>query len=285
MKALVTGGRGHIGGAVYRHLVALGWEVVTVSRMGDIRVDLGDPAFIDVVATALPRCDAVVHCAASMAKGLTETTLSRVNGVGTQNVIAAAARMGARNLVYISSLPVIGRPIRRPVDEDHPTNPLSAYHASKLYGEHLMRLASTPTLRTTTLRITSPIGPGTPRGRIFSEFVARAHHDEPLVLTGKGGRCQDYVDVRDIADAVTLAITVGAGGIFNIASGRAISNLELATRCIHLVGTRAEITFSGTPDPDEGLSWDVSVEKARRVLGYAPARDVDESIRALSATL
>lgn len=285
MKALVTGGTGHVGSAIRAHLQSSGWEVVTVSRTGDIRADLSQVDFADRVARAAIHCDVVVHCAANLSKGLHDFGLSLVNGLGTQLVIDAASRIGARCLVYISSLQVIGRPLHLPVCETHPALPLSAYHASKLYGEHLVRLAERESLRTVSLRITSPIGPGTPLGRIFSELTVRALHNEPLVLTGHGGRRQDYVDVRDIARAVIQSVDAEASGIFNVASGRAISNRDFAIRCISALNSRSEITYSGTPDPDEDLAWEVSIAKARQRLGYAPALSLEDSIDAYAASL
>lgn len=285
MKALITGGNGHIGSAICAHLEKHGWEILTVSRTGRIRADLSQVDFADRVAHAAVHCDVVVHCAAHLNKGVQELGLSLVNGLGTQLVIDAAYRIGARCLVYISSLPIIGRPLYLPVDETHPTTPLSAYHASKLYGEHLVRLAEGESLRTVSLRVTSPIGPGTPAGRIFSEFVARATRNETIVLAGQGGRRQDYVDVRDIARAVTQSVDAEASGIFNVASGRGISNRDFAIRCISALNSRSKIAYSGTPDPDEDLAWEVSIAKARQSIGYAPALSLEDSINAYAASL
>jgi nucleoside-diphosphate-sugar epimerase len=285
MKVLVTGGTGHIGSVIRRYLQDNGWDAVTVSRTGDIRADLTQTDFADRVVHAVGRCDAIVHCAANLSKGKHELSLSLVNGLGTQLVIDAASRTGARCLVYLSSLPLIGRPLQLPVDESHPANPLSAYHASKLYGEHLVRLAEQPSLKTVSLRITSPIGPGTPPGRIFSEFIGRARRDEPLVLAGQGGRKQDYVDVRDIARAVAQSIDANASGVFNLASGRAVSNRDFASRCISVLKSRSAITYSGTPDPDEDLAWVVSITKARDRLGYEPTYTLEDSIEAFAASL
>jgi nucleoside-diphosphate-sugar epimerase len=149
-----------------------------------------------------------------------------------------------------------------------------------LFGEHLVRLAASPALRTASLRLTSPIGPGTPPGRIFSEFAGRARRGEPLVLAGQGGRRQNYVDVRDIARAVGQCLQTGASGIFNVAGTADVSNLELARCCIQTLGSASPVAFSGTADPEEHIAWVVSTEKARRSFGYQPVHSLADSIQA-----
>ena len=280
MKIIITGGTGHVGGAIHRHLTSLGWEVIDVSRSGMIRADISSPDFADCVAGTVKQCDAIVHCAASLVKGLTDLSISQVNCIGMQQVIRMATLTGALRLVYISSVPVVGRPQHLPVDEEHATVPLTAYHASKLFGEHLVRIAHGPALKTASLRITSPVGPGTPPGRIFSEFVRRARAGEQLILAGQGGRRQNYVDVRDVAQSVVQCLKSEASGVFNVAGAAAISNLELARRCIKALNSNSAVHFSGASDPEENLAWEVSIEKARQSFGYKPAYSLEDSIRA-----
>lgn len=284
MKILVTGGGGHVGGAVKHRLESDGDEVVSVSRDGEVRVDLAGPGVAEKLADSVRKCDAIVHCAAVISKSLTDRDVSLVNGAGTQEIIRAAGMLGVKRIIYISSLPIIGVPVRLPVDEEHPVNPPTAYHASKLFGEHLMRLSCSASLSTASLRITSPVGPGTPRGRIFSEFVWKARKSEPLVLAGGGGRRQNYVDVRDVAAAVALSIRSDARGVFNVAGAASISNLELARACVSALHSSSSISFSGALDAEENVVWEVSIEKARAAFGYAPSCSVADSISTAAAS-
>lgn len=278
MRVVVTGDGGHIGGAIKRHLIDTGWEVVGMSRTGEPSWDIGADDFTEKIGPLIGSADAIVHCAAALGRQLTDSEISRVNGIGTQNIIEAAAKLGAGRLVYLSSLPVIGRAQYLPIDEDHPVNPATAYHASKLYGEHLMRLACGPQLSTVSLRLTSPIGPHTPRGRIFSTFVQNAMSGVPLTLMGKGGRGQNYVDVRDIASAVRQCLASTTTGVCNIGGTTTVSNHDLARACIEVIGSKSVIQFSGTPDPAEAELWDVSIEKARQSFGYEPKFGLTDSI-------
>jgi nucleoside-diphosphate-sugar epimerase len=130
------------------------------------------------------------------------------------------------------------------------------------------------------LRISSPVGPETPRGRIFSEFVHKAVHGEPLVLAGTGGRRQNYVDVRDVAAAVAQCVKSDVQGVFNVAGAASVSNLELAESCIRTLSSTSTFSFSGAPDAEENVRWDVSIERARAAFGYVPACSIEDSILA-----
>ena len=288
MRVLVTGSSGFVGGAIADRLLAGGDQVVGLGRRltktnrgltSAIAVDLTAPGVAGRLAETQPRCDAIVHAAASLDQSPHATGASLVNGLGTQQIAELAARWEVSKLVYISSLPVIGRPSALPVTEEHPANPLTAYHASKLYGEHLVALAAVPAL---SLRLTAPVGTGMPEGRIMTVFVRRALAGEPLVVAGGGTRTQDYVDVRDVASAVKAALDRDATGLLNLASGRAVSNLELANRCVKTLGSSSPVTLSGEPDPEEGLRWEVSIERARAAIGYEPEHTLEDSIAAVA---
>ncbi len=290
MRVLVTGSRGHVGGAIVRHLVEGGFDVGGVSRRANTNLpaqvrqfsaDIASAEFVETVREAVNPCDAIVHAAAEIDMRPDARAVTLTNGLGTQQVLQLAELWGVESFVYLSSVPVIGMPRVLPITEDHPVAPRTAYHASKLYGEHLTAVARTNGLPAATLRLTSPVGPGMPRSRILAVFAGRARQGLPLELNGKGTRRQNYVDVRDVAQAVEHCLKGGVSGWFNVAGVEAVSNLELAERCIGAFNSASEIVFSGVPDPDDDVVWDVSIEAARKAFGYVPACSLEDSIRAV----
>lgn len=288
MRVLVTGASGHVGGAITARLAEAGMDVVTLSRRAAAGVatfsfDIGVAGVADAIVAAIPRCDAIVHAAASLEKDLYAPAIALTNCLGTQEMIRLASIWGSGGFVYISSVPVIGAPRELPITEGHSTCPPTAYHASKLYGEQLVRLAARNDFAAASLRITSPVGPGMPDNRILSAFVRQAMAHQPIRLAGRGTRRQDYVDVRDIAIAVERCLSGAIGGLYNIASGRAVSNEELARRCIETLGSRSTIEFNGNVDPEEGVVWDVSIQRARDRFKYSPQFVLESSIRGVAA--
>jgi nucleoside-diphosphate-sugar epimerase len=120
-----------------------------------------------------------------------------------------------------------------------------------------------------------------PPERIVSAFVRRAVAGAPLVLAGSGGRRQDYVDVRDAAAAVGLALERPASGVLNVGAGRSTSNRELAELCVEVVGSGSPIVYEGA-DPADDLDWMVSIERAASELGWRPQRRLDETVADLA---
>lgn len=291
MRILVTGASGHVGGTIAEHLMRAGFDVIGLGRRmtlsnrqlsGAVCADIGQPGLVERLNLKQLRCDAIVHAAAALEKDLYAPSISMTNGVGTQQVLELGARWEVSSFVYLSGVTVIGQPTRLPIDEEHPTVPTTAYHASKLYGEHLLGVAASGGMPAVSLRLTAPVGPSMPDGRILSLFVRRALAGEAIDVAGQGTRMQDYVDVRDVATAVAQTLQRVPTGVLNIASASPISNLELAERCVEVTGSSSEVRLSGLPDLEEGIRWHVSIAKAQEAIDYVPKMSIEDSILAVA---
>ncbi len=205
MRVFITGVTGQVGRAIAAHLAAQGCRVNGISRHSrpvpglsqHVEACFGSEDAVNRIQQALKPCEAIVHAAACMSHDNNDPSISLTNCLGTQQVLKLGESWGAAQLVFISSIQVIGV-LRHPISEDYPTEPATAYHASKLYGEHLMRLVENSGRRAASLRLTSPSGPGTPENRILSVFAV----ERRLVsrcMVWPGNRRQNYVDVRDVA--------------------------------------------------------------------------------------
>jgi nucleoside-diphosphate-sugar epimerase len=243
---------------------------------------IGGASFVDRLLAECPRCDAIVHAAACINFDPLCSDVILVNCLGTQQILSIAETWSVRRLVYLSSVPVIGRPEEHPITERHPTSPRTTYHATKLFGEHLLAAASAPGTAYVSLRLTAPVGAGMPDARILPQFVRSALRDQPLSVHGRGTRRQNYVDVRDVAAAIAQCVELGPRGVFIVGGPSAISNWELAEACVRVVRSRSAIESTGQPDPADDEIWDVTCDAALRAWGYQPQHDIESSIVAVA---
>lgn len=293
MKVLVTGGSGYVGSYVVQALIRSGHEVISLSRRNpqphatkNFKIDLSNEQSVKTISDNLERCDAIVHAAAAISHKDWQGELTTVNCAGTQGIFQLAAQWKISRFIYLSSISVLGTPRVIPIDELHPVKPASIYSASKLFGEYLTNILyeiyGIPSL---SLRLTSPVGPFSPKNRIFSTFVANALRGEPLKLIGQGGRRQNYVDVRDVADLISKSLECSVSGVVNAGGSESISNVSLAKLCISVLESSSRVEFLGQNDPEENHHWDVSIEKARKEIGYIPQYSLSDSMLAAAKTL
>ena len=290
MRLLLTGATGLVGAAIASRFAGAGAEVVGLARNVPpgppayrvVSCDIGDPAAVDALDRAVGRCNVVVHTAATLEHSLEAVAIAQVNCTGTQAIAALAGRWGAESFVYTSSIGVIGLPSELPVTEDHPVRPKTAYHGSKAYGETVTSLLAERGVQAISMRLTAPVGREMPAGRILPVFVARASAGAPISVAGEGSRGQDYLSVEDIAEATWAAVDAGVSGLFNIGSGRVVTNLELARQVVDQLDSTSEIRTGEAPDDEDGVRWEVSIEKAATAFGFAPRVGIDQSIRELA---
>jgi nucleoside-diphosphate-sugar epimerase len=272
---LVTGGSGKLGRACVHDLVEHGYDVTNVDLVPPrdelcpfVRAELTDfGQALEVLAGVdeRPAADAVVHLAAIPAPGLVPNAeVFRANTLSTYNVFEAARRLGIKNVVWASSETVLGLPFDEPppyipVDERYPGRPESTYSLTKLLGETMAGQFCRwdPELKIFGLRFSNVMEPG--------EYESFPGFDDDA--TARKWNLWAYIDARDGAQAIRKAIEAEATGadtfiIANADSVMSRSNAELV----------AEV-FPGTPladgvGPNETL---LSIDKARRLLGYEPA--------------
>ena len=216
MSIVVTGGSGLAGRAVVDHLLAHGHDVTNAdvvpreSAAPFRRVEMGD---LGQVYGALRGAEAVVHLAAIPRPTFdVPEVVYRTNTMAAFNVLEAASSLGISRVVYASSVSVIGFPFFErpfapeyvPIDEAHPRLPQDAYALSKCVGEELAAgFARRGRLSVVSLRFAWIHTPET-----FAAQLA------PLQADPAAGASNlwSYVDSRDVAESVWLALTADVTG-------------------------------------------------------------------------
>lgn len=296
MRILVTGGAGFIGSHVVDAYVAAGHEVAVVDNLTTGLRENVNPAarFYEADVTDLERMteialaerpDVVNHHAAqvnirlSVANPVWDT---QVNVVGTVTVLEAAARAGARKFIFISSGgAVYGDAPVLPTPEDVAPRPISHYGVAKLAGEHYCHVYYVTTgLDYTILRYSNVYGPRqNPDGEagVTTIFAYKLLRGEQPTIFGDGSKTRDYVHVSDVAAANLLALDRGSLGVFNIGTGRRISDQEVFEAIARVVGYRGRPAYEDFR-PGEVMHSCLDWARAREVLGWRPTITFEEGV-------
>jgi nucleoside-diphosphate-sugar epimerase len=300
---LVTGGAGFIGSHLVDALLEMGAEVRVLDNLSTglasnlahcrqdielIEADLRDP---EAVARACDGRRHVFHQAAlgSVPRSMADpATTIMVNVSGTANVFAAARDAGVGRVVYASSSSVYGDSSRLPKVEGEEGAPLSPYALSKRMNEDLAEtFARCFDMDLVGLRYFNVYGPRQrpdgPYAAVIPRFFSAALEGRPVVIYGDGEQSRDFTFVADAVQANLLAATasgVRGHAAVNVAGGgRATSVNLLASRILAVVGSSLAPRHEPERPGDVKHSL-ADLSRARDLLGYAPATDLDSGLAA-----
>lgn len=286
MRCVITGVNGVVGYNLKEILFhEFGWDIIGVGsgktkRNERVSADISDSKQMDGLVNEIKDADIFIHCAAVIDSALPLKDLFSVNVLGAINAFNLSRKLGVSLFVNISSVPVIGNIVEKPITENHPCNPETPYHLSKLHGEEVLGLLSDFKTRVVNFRIPSPVGKHMHRRTIFPILLDQAAKGEMLTVMGDSRRKQNFLDVRDLARAVELASkSTSVEGVYNIAAGLAISNKELAEKIIAKTDSDSNIRDNMRYGLSEYFEdWDVSSSKAKKDFGYTPVFSLEDSI-------
>ncbi|MGH9011678.1 MAG: NAD-dependent epimerase/dehydratase family protein [Acidimicrobiia bacterium] len=311
MRTCVTGGAGFIGSHLVDALLARGDSVtvlddLSTGSIGNIAGHLGNERFEFVqgsildaptVSQAIRGCETVFHLAAAVGVRLiVERPMHsfRTNVEGTEVVLAETLRTGARVLVTSTS-EIYGKSAAVPLREDDDRLLGSAlvarwsYSMAKAVDELLAyQYWVEDALEAVIVRLFNTTGPrqSPGYGMVLPRFVRQALADEPLTVHGDGTQRRCFGYVGDIVPAM-MALTEcddAVGQAINLGSTEETSIAELASLVIELTGSVSPVRFvpydEAFPPGFEDLPRRVpSIEKAQRLIGFAPSASLREIVQ------
>lgn len=282
IRIFVTGASGFVGRYIIENLRLQNYEIVVLKNKSKViaeeeyvEANLTDDDFAQKVYSNIQRCDVIIHVAAEISDQ-NKDSLIKTNILGMLHIIDLANLWDVKQFIFMSSVPVIGIPETKRIDESHQVNPTTLYHSTKYWGEQMLKLLANDSMAKLILRIPSPIGCGMRNNTIFSVFVKNALDNKDIILKGTGARVQNYIDVRDVANCVRRGIEITASGIY-ILGGTSISNLDLAKIICNVLQSESVIKFDGD-DPEENVRWNLSTEKLREELKFEQQYTIQDTI-------
>jgi UDP-glucose-4-epimerase GalE len=301
VKVLVTGGAGYIGSHAVRELREAGHAVAVLDDLSyghreavppDVPLIDADLADAAALRRGLEGADAVIHFAGllSVAESVRDpASYYRANVVKGIALLDAMIAAGVRRMVFSSTCAVYGVPVRVPIDESHPQEPINAYGATKRAFERvLLDYARAGLLRAVALRYFNAAGCH-PDGSLGEDHEPEVHliplavdaalgRGEGLWVHGDDydtpdGTCvRDYIHVQDLARAHVAALSLEGGEpfqAFNLGTGQGRSVREVVRAVERVTGRPVKVT-SGARRPGDPPALVAQPDRARAALGFAP---------------
>src|SRR2546425_9285293 len=300
---LVTGGAGFIGSHLVERLLADGARVRVLDNFSagaranlgfaprfrhHLEVLRGDIRNLSVVLRAARGARVIFHQAAmrSVPRSVKDPLGANANNVnGTLNVLEAARRCRVPRVVYASSSSVYGDRPDLPKREDQSPAPVSPYAASKAAGEQYAaiwtRLYGVETVGPRYFNVFGPRqDPKSEYAAVIPRFILWGLRGEPLEVHGDGTQSRDFTYIDNVVEANLLAARAeGVGGeVFNVGCGARVSLLDIIARLEALLGRRLERRHTPARPGDVPHTL-ADIDKAKRLLGYAPVVGFDEGLR------
>ena len=235
---LVTGASGHLGFTIVKTLKENN-EFVRVLLRSDAALEYleryvdevfyGDVTNADDVLKACDNVSIVYHSAALITLGREmKVEVHKINVEGTKNIIDACLKNNVKRLVYVSSAHAIDFKNKKEIIREkqylEAKKVKGNYAKSKAEASNMVIDANSKELETICIMPTAIIGPNAFKDSPFNGFLSM-HKRKKMKVYLKG--CYNFIDVRDTAEVIYSASTVGNPGNSYIISGTVMTVKEI----------------------------------------------------------
>ena len=303
MRVVVIGGTGHIGTYLIPRLVASGHEAVNVSRSK--RSPYQDHgAWKQVENVQLDR--GIEEQAGKFGKQIRDLRPDVVIdlicfSLESAQILAAELRGKIQHFIHCGTIWVHGPSAQVPTTEEAPRRPFGDYGIQKAAIESFfLREARLNGFPATLLHPGHIVGPGwaplNPAGHFNPEVFRRIADQEELCLPNLGLETVHHVHADDVAQAFAQALThrsVAVGESFHVVSPAAMTLRGYAEAVAGWFGRKVNFRFlpweewqRSVSQEEAAATWDhiahspnCSIEKARRLLDFAPRYSSMEAVR------
>jgi UDP-N-acetylglucosamine 4-epimerase len=309
-RVLVTGGAGFIGSNLVESFLKSGNSVVCLDNFStgkreNLKAFLNNPKFkliegdirnFDHCLKALENTDIVFHQAAlgSVPRSIKDpVTSTDVNIGGFVKMLFAAKESGIKRFIYAASSSTYGDHPDLPKVEDKIGTPLSPYAITKyvdeLYAGNFSKIYGIDVIG---LRYFNVFGrrqdPDGAYAAVIPKFVKLLMKHEVPLINGDGSVSRDFTYIDNVVQANHLASVVqtkeALNQVYNVANGERTSLNQLFYFIRDLAAGFDKDIMKIEPDYGPARAGDIphslaSIEKAKKLLSYSPAFNVEEGLK------
>ena len=294
MRCLITGASGHLGSFLTRLLLTRGHKVLALARppsdfwrlddvLRDIHVLRAEPAEWASCRGEVIRFapETVFHLgwAGVTANARNDQALMTENVAQSLALFRLTEASGCRTWVGIGSQAEYG-PQARPLTEDMPTRPVTAYGAAKLrVGTTLGTSCERAGMRLVWVRLLATYGPKDDARHLIPSVTLQLLARRRPALT-RGEQRWDYLYVADAAEALlAVAECERAAGVYNLGSGEAVAVRRIVEKLRDLIDPSLPLGLGELPyREDQLMLLQADIGKLRAATGWTPTTALDDGL-------
>jgi UDP-glucose 4-epimerase len=310
-KILVTGGAGYIGSFMVREIQKEGFEPVILDNLSQGHLQAVEGFRLERIDLVTDKdklenlfsdenFDGVIHMASFIQMGesfVNPAKYYRNNIIGFINLLESMKRHKVGKIILSSSAGVYGNPVKLPIEEDVPKNPLNPYGETKYIMERMLEYYdSAYGLKYMAIRYFNAAGAALD-GKIGEDHPKESHLIPNLIkksLSGQeveifgsdyatpdGTNVRDYIHVLDLVKTHSLAMEALLGGakssFYNAGIGKGYSNKEVIAEVERVTGLAVKVKCGPRREGDADSLY-ASNEKIKRDFKWEPSYGLSQII-------
>ena len=310
-KILVTGGAGYIGSFMVRELQSKGFDVVILDNLSCGHKDAVQGfrlEEIDLVSQkdkldsllSSEKFNGVVHMASFIQMGesfVNPEKYYRNNVIGFINLLGSMVKNKVSNIILSSSAGVYGNPVKVPIEESDPKNPLNPYGETKYIMERMLedydaayglKFMSLRYFNAAGAALDGSIGEAHPEeSHLIPNIIKKALKGEEIEIFGSdyqtpdGTNVRDYIHVLDLVETHSIAMQKLLGGaesnFYNVGIGKGYSNKEVIDMVKNVTRLNLNIKYGARRSGDADALY-ASTLKIKKDFNWSPRYGLKEIV-------